>query len=148
MKNKYLAILVAFICTAVYTNAQNTSAMQNKLQEIMDVEKAFEKDVQENGAGFAFKKYAAEDAVIKREKDSLIYGPEGIYKYYNKEEYKNAKAYWKPDYINVSKDATMAYTYGKYRWVFTDADGKETEYTGVYHTVWKKRNNTWKYVWD
>jgi ketosteroid isomerase-like protein len=101
------------------------------------------------GAAFAFEKYAAPDAVIKRQNDSLIYGPKAINHFYSNEIYKTAKAQWSPDYIDVSSDGTMAYTYGKYQWKMTGKAGESLEYHGIFHTVWKRQpDGTWKYVWD
>ena len=100
-------------------------------------------------SGFAFEKYAAPNAVIKRQNDSLIFGPKGIGQFYSVDIYKNAKATWSPDYIDVSQDGTMAYTYGKYRWEMSDKSGKVEEFSGIFHTVWRKQpDGTWKYVWD
>jgi len=73
--------------------------------------------------------------VIKRENDTLIKGFENIEKYYLNAFYNNAKATWKPDFIAVSDDGTMAYSYGNYNWVITDTVGKTSNYPGVYITI-------------
>lgn len=119
------------------------------VEEIRKTEKQFESDLNKMGAEFAFEKHAAPTAVIKRQNDSLIVGARGIKQFYSNDIYKTAKAFWTPDFIDVSLDGTMAYTYGKYRWIMTDKSGKQQEYSGVFHTVWKKQaDGTWKYVWD
>ena len=129
--------------------SQDQGKSSNLIEEIRKIEKQFENDLNKMGADYAFAKYAAPNAVIKREKDSLITGPAAIKNYYSREFYKTAKAYWSPDHIDVSLDGTMAYTYGKYRWLTTDKSGKTEEYKGIFHTVWKKQpDGTWKYVWD
>jgi ketosteroid isomerase-like protein len=117
--------------------------------EISLVEQNFQKDLVTSGVDFAFHKYAAENAVIKREKDTLVIGKQAIKIYYSNPIYKNAVAEWSPDFIDVSDDGTMAYTYGKYRWNFKDKQGKVTKYEGIFHTVWKRMADaSWKYVWD
>jgi ketosteroid isomerase-like protein len=113
------------------------------------MEQNFQKDLVTLGVDYAFHKYAAENAVIKREKDTLVMGKEAIKKYYSNSMYKEAVAQWSPDFIDVSNDGSMAYTYGKYRWTFKDKEGKVTNYEGVFHTVWKRMpDGSWKYVWD
>ncbi len=117
--------------------------------EIRKMEKQFESDLNEKGAAFAFEKYAAPNAVIKRQNDSLIYGPAAIRLFYSDDVYKNAKAFWAPDYIDISADGTMAYTYGKYQWKMVGKTGQVQEYSGIFHTVWRRQpDGTWKYVWD
>ena len=113
------------------------------------MEKQFEDDLNKMGADYAFEKYAAPNAVIKRQNDSLIYGPKAIKQYYSNDIYKTAKAFWTPDYIDISQDGPMAYTYGKYQWKMSGKSGEVQEYRGIFHTVWRKQpDGTWKYVWD
>ena len=128
----------------------NTSVGKESLiKEIFNSEKAFEKMCAEKGIAEAFYFFADDSAVIKRENDTLIIGKEQIKEYYNKEFYKTAKVNWAPDFIDVSEDGTLAYTYGKYLWESKDEKGNDVEYRGVFHTVWKRQiDNTWKYVWD
>ena len=93
----------------------NTSVEKESLiKEIFNSEKAFEKMCAEKGIAEAFYFFADDSAVIKRENDTLIIGKEQIKEYYNKEFYKTAKVNWAPDFIDVSEDGTLAYTYGKY----------------------------------
>lgn len=128
----------------------NTSVEKESLiKEIFNSEKAFEKMCAEKGIAEAFYFFADDSAVIKRENDTLIIGKEQIKEYYDKEFYKTAKVNWAPDFIDVSEDGTLAYTYGKYLWESKDEKGNDVEYRGVFHTVWKRQiDNTWKYVWD
>lgn len=128
----------------------NTSVEKESLiKEIFNSEKAFEKMCAEKGIAEAFYFFADDSAVIKRENDTLIIGKEQIKEYYDKEFYKTAKVNWAPEFIDVSEDGRLAYTYGKYLWVSKDEKGNDVEYRGVFHTVWKRQiDNTWKYVWD
>jgi ketosteroid isomerase-like protein len=118
-------------------------------KEIVQMERSFCKDLHTRGAAYAFYTYAAPEAVIKRENDTLIKGREAIKLYYSKPEYLQATANWEPDYTDVSADGTLAYTWGKFSWTGKDTTGKEFNYSGVFHTVWKKQpDGGWKYVWD
>lgn len=125
------------------------SQKSNVQSEIENTEKAFNDLARSKGIAEAFYHFAAQDATIKRENDTLIKGRDNIKKYYSNPKLKNASVSWKPDFVDVSRDGTMAYTYGKYIWTVKDSAGKTTDYKGVFHTVWKKQaDGSWKYVWD
>lgn len=130
-------------------SCQNTADQASLEKEIFQTEKAFEKMASEKGIAEAFYYYAAQDAVIKRENDTLIIGKKNIRTYYEKINDEKTTVSWTPDYINMSADGTMAYTYGKYLWKIKNEQGEIAEYKGVFHTVWKKQaDKSWKYVWD
>lgn len=140
-------VLIFFLILFVSCNKQSNPELSK--QEVLDTEKSFEKMCAEKGIAEAFYLFADDSAVIKRQNDTLIIGKENIKKYYNKDFYKTASVNWTPDFINVSDDGTLAYTYGKYIWAAKDENGNISEFKGVFHTVWKKqKDNTWKYVWD
>ena len=142
----FLSIIILAITMA---SCQNTADQASLEKEIFQIEKAFEKMASEKGIAEAFYYYAAEDAVIKRENDTLIIGKKNIRTYYEKINDEKTTVNWTPDYINVSADGSMAYTYGKYLWKIKDEQGEISEYKGVFHTVWKKQaDKSWKYVWD
>jgi ketosteroid isomerase-like protein len=143
------AFLSVIILTITMASCQNTADRASLEKEIFRTEKAFEKMASEKGIAEAFYYYAAEDAVIKRENDTLIFGKKNIKTYYEKINDEKTTVSWTPDYINMSADGTMAYTYGKYLWKIKDEQGEIAEYKGVFHTVWKKQaDKSWKYVWD
>lgn len=144
---KRFSILMFVVFSFLACNA--TIKKETVKNEILQVEKTFEKMCGEKGIAEAFYFFADTNATILRQNDTLIVGNENIKQYYNKEFYKSAKVSWTPDFIDVSDDGTMAYTYGKYLWISKDESGKEIEFKGVFHTVWKKqKDNSWKYVWD
>lgn len=118
-------------------------------KEIFNTEKSFEKMCAEKGVAEAFYFFADDSAVIKRENDTLIIGKENIKYYYSNPAYKNAVVKWTPDFIDVSEEGSLSYTYGKYFWKIWDDNDDTTEYRGVFHTVWKRQpDNRWKYAWD
>ena len=144
-----LACLVAvsflFSCTPE-KEAPDPEALK---KEIFETEKAFEAAAKEKGIAEAFHAFADENAVIKRENDTLILGKENIKTYYQNPDYQNASVTWSADFVDVSNDGTLAYTYGNYVWAVRDSTGQATEYKGVFHTVWKRQaDGSWKYVWD
>ncbi|HNY01272.1 MAG TPA: DUF4440 domain-containing protein [Bacteroidales bacterium] len=117
-------------------------------QEILATEKAFEKRVADSGMAEAFAYYAAEDAVINRGRDSLIFGKAGILNYYAMNAKPGVSLSWTPDFVGLSGDFSMGYTYGRYVYSRYDSTGKKTEHQGIFHTVWKKQQEGWRYVWD
>lgn len=140
----FLSLLIILIQSCI-----QKSGNEEVKNEIRITENDFQQLLNTKGAAEAFYTFAADSAVIKRANDSLIIGKESIKEFYSKPIYKNAIAVWKPDFIDLSDDGTMAYTFGKYLWTFTDSSGNKTNYSGVFHTVWKRMpDQSWKYVWD
>ena len=142
-KTPFLLILVLLLASC--KQPVNIDSAKN---EIFQTEKAFEKMASEKGLAEAFYYFADENAVIKRGNDSLIIGKENIRQYYDKNANPNTKLSWTPDFIGVSDCGTLGYTYGKYVFSIQDTSGKSIENTGIFHTVWKKKNKGWRYVWD
>jgi ketosteroid isomerase-like protein len=137
--------LISILLLASCKQTVNIDTAKN---EILQTEKAFEKMVSDKGLAEAFYYFADENAVILRGKDSLIIGKESIRNYYDKNARPNAKISWTPDFIDISDCGTLGYTYGKYVFSIQDTSGNSIEHTGIFHTVWKKQNNEWRYVWD
>lgn len=118
-------------------------------REIVEAEKDFQRMTAEKGIAAAFYYFADENAVIKRENDTLIIGRNNIRQYYTKESLNNAEVSWLPDFIEVSKSGDIAYTYGKYLWKIKDRVGNTNTFSGIFHTIWKRqKDGSWKYVWD
>jgi len=138
----------SMICILVLVSCKHSTSTDAARNEILQAEKAFEKMVSEKGAAEAFYYFADQNAVIRRGNDSLITGKESIKLYYDKNFNPNAKLSWTPDFIGVSDCGTLGYTYGKYLYTIRDSTGKNIENRGIFHTVWKKQNNGWRYVWD
>ena len=115
----------------------------------LKLKKSFEKMALDKGLAEAFYFYADENAVILRENDSIIKGKTALKEYYQNKPNKNVSINWTPDYIMLSDDGTLGYTYGKYLMKIIKEDGSVSESKGIFHTVWKKQaDKTWKYVWD
>lgn len=145
-----MKVLFAFLMALLFFFSCDQQIDKNILEkEIFATEKSFEKMCAEKGIAEAFYFFANDSAVIKRENDTLILGKENIKQYYNKDFYKTVSVKWTADFIDVSDDGTLAYTYGKYVWISKDENGNKSEFKGVFHTVWKRqKDNSWKYVWD
>ena len=149
-KNKFKILSLYLLPLVVITFSCNNNKTQSDTKnKIIETEYNFQQLLVSEGAATAFYTFASDSAVIKRQNDSLIFGKEAIKKFYSNPIYKNAVAIWKPDFVDMSDDGTLAYTFGKYEWTFSDSTGKKTTYKGIFHTVWKKATDgSWKYVWD
>ncbi len=143
------AVFLLMPVVLLFAACDHSKNKEENKKEILKVEKAFERMTREKGIAEAFYYFADEDAVIKRENDTLISGKEGIKTYYESKKYKNAVVNWTPDLIQVSDCGDLGYTYGKYIWKIMSDNGDTVEFRGVFHTVWKRQDdNSWKYVWD
>jgi hypothetical protein len=143
--NKTSFLMICILALISCKNSTNTDSARN---EILQTEKAFEKMLSEKGAAEAFYYFADQNAVIRRGNDSLITGKENIKLYYDKNFNPNARLSWTPDFIGVSDCGSLGYTYGKYIYAVRDSTGKNIENKGIFHTVWKKQKDGWRYVWD
>ncbi len=146
MKPGYLIIIL--LIQGIFSACQQKSPEALKA-EIREAENNFMLELQTKGAAEAFYNYATDNAVILRGNDSIIKGKESIRNYYSQPIFENATAEWNPDFIEVSDDGSLAYSYGHYQWHFRDSTGNVKSWQGVYHTIWKKLpDGNWKYVWD
>lgn len=150
---KALLISISFSLFIYNSSCLEMNSTKNKKEiaklEIEKTELAFSKMAADSGIEVAFAYYASENAIIKRQNDSLIMGITGIRNFYKDQKFKKVKLSWKPYFIDVSASADLGYTFGKYEFVQTDRSGKVTDFKGIFHTVWKKtEKGEWKFVWD
>lgn len=147
-----LIICMLVLASLLVGCGNNSSGGDQKKQAIEAIQKAeadFAKMAAEKGIAEAFWFYADSNAVIKRERDTLIHGRDAIRNYYSAAHYTGATVTWSPDFTDASDQGDVGYTYGKYNWQAKDSTGNVTEFKGVFHTVWKKQpDGSWKYVWD
>ncbi len=136
-----LLLLTIVACTS------QTNTMTNYQEEVKQTELAFAQMAKEKGVAEAFLFYAADDAVIMRNKQ-LIKGKSAIQTYFEERSkaYQNIELKWNPDKVDVAASGDLAYTYGNYQ-LINHANGETSE--GIFHTVWKRQSNgQWCFVWD
>ncbi len=139
----YLVMLIIFVTCSQPVDKERIRS------EVFQAEKDFEKMAADSGIANAFHFFAADNAVILRHTDSIISGRSAIRNYYDQPSIHRASVTWTPDYVEVSEDGTMAYTYGRYVWRFWSEAGDTITRKGIFHTVWqRKADGTWRYVWD
>jgi ketosteroid isomerase-like protein len=116
--------------------------------EIVRVEAEFCALAREQGVRAAFLRFAAPDAVILRD-GALHRGQAGIAAYYDRHGPGIVRLDWKPDLVEVAASGDFAYTYGAFTCTLRDDSGKESAFSGVFHTVWKRQpDGSWRFVWD
>ncbi len=141
----FLPLILIISCT-VKTEHKDPEALK---AEVFKAEDDFKNMAQTKGIQEAFYAFADSNAIMKRDNDSLIEGKEAIKNHFSDPKFKKATVNWKPDFVDVSDDGTLAYTYGRYVWTTTDSLGKKQDFKGRFHTVWKKqKDGSWKFVWD
>lgn len=119
-------------------------------QEILDVERDFAAMAEKEGIMEAFLHFAAEDAVLMRN-DMLIIGRRQLTEHFQSilSQPEDEKLSWEPDFVDVSASGDLGYTYGAYKYSYTDSTGTPVEHKGVFHTVWKRQSDgSWRFVWD
>ena len=126
---------ILFLASFILFSACSQPDPERVKKEIVAAEKAFEQMAAEKGIPEAFAYFADSNAVIKREHDTLILGREHIRAYYEKQDLKGVTVTWAPDFIEVSPDGNLGYTYGHYLWKFPVNDSTVNESRGVFHTV-------------
>lgn len=104
--------------------------------DVIAAELAFARMAREEGQWKAFRKFAADDA--------LIFGPNGAFEakpWLRQQEEPAEAVQWEPYAVWASCDGSLAVTTG----VFVDPDGR----TGRFHTVWERqRRGDYLYVFD
>lgn len=136
-------VILVFLQACVENNASQEEA----IQQIYDVEKAFNDLAAEEGLQVAFSTFADDDAALNRG-GRIIQGKDAIYKFYEGRS-SDITLSWKPDFVEVSESLDMAYTYGGYTLTRPDSTGNPISSSGIFHTVWKKQaDGSWKYVYD
>lgn len=56
---------------------------------------------------------------------------------------------WRPQFVEVLDDGTLALTRGPYRMISKDADGNPVDQWGTFNSVWRKNpDGRWRVVFD
>jgi ketosteroid isomerase-like protein len=118
------------------------------IEEVAATEAAFAAMAEEKGLKEAFLAYADENAVLNRG-NRLYQGREQIAAYFDAQKIEEVSLVWTPEFIDVSDDGTLAYTYGPFTLSGKSAEGEAIKAQGIFHTVWKRQpDGDWKYVYD
>jgi len=148
MRTIFIGLLIGCLFLFSFIADHQKDDMERAKKEITDTEKDFAQLCKKEGIQTAFVTYAADDAVIHRD-DKIVKGKEEIKAFYKNRSKNGSSLDWSPDFVDVSSSCDLGYTYGHYTFTSTDSIGHKKEYTGIFHTVWKKqKDGAWRFVWD
>ena len=116
---------------------------EQRLQEMVETDKAFSAASEKNGMKKAFLEYIADDAVLLR--PGFLPIIEGdVIRFLNAQEDTSFTMTWEPKGADISSSGDMGFTYGVYKVATAD-----TTLQGTYLNVWRKQDDgTWKFVVD
>jgi ketosteroid isomerase-like protein len=122
-------------------------AVADVTDEVRCQEIAFSRSV-ENGDIDAFKSFLDYDARFVGR--SVMSGPDVItdaWKVFFTEDGPDIK--WRPQFVEVLEDGTLALTRGPFRIIGMDADGNSVEQWGTFNSVWRRNpDGKWRVVFD
>ena len=148
MKTFVLLLALSLFTLACTQSGESQLTKEQAIQEIYNIEQAFNEMVAEQGRARAFAYFAAPNGGIQRS-GRMIIGKDSIYAFYQLKTNTNVTLTWKPDRVEVSDDFTMAYTWGRAKFSGTRENGEDYEGEGLFHTVWKRQpDGSWRYVYD
>lgn len=134
----YLGISNFLILLSCAENQQASDKIRNN-HELLEVEDAFCKMASEKGIEQAFLFYADPTATLNR--NGLIQGKFGIRKYFSEHDFSHMQLRWTAEFADVSISGDLGYTYGTHILTWPDSNGQMQGDTGVFHTVWKRRDD-------
>jgi ketosteroid isomerase-like protein len=116
---------------------------EERLQEMVEADKAFSSESEKNGMKKAFLAYSADDAVLLR--PGFLPIIEGdVIRFLNAQEDTSFVMTWEPRGADIASSGDLGFTYGTYKVVTAD-----TTLMGTYLNVWRKQDDgTWKFVVD
>ena len=121
---------------------------ETALEELKQVDRDFSKMAETDGVGKAFEFYAAENAVMLREKSLPVEGKTSIGELMSGVP-DEVSFTWEPYNADISMSGDLGYTLGKWTYSIPDSTGALQTATGRYVSIWKKQEDgSWKYVLD
>lgn len=150
MKTIVYVILLSLLWACNQQISQDSSPADP--QELIDVDLEFAQLARDQGISQAFYQYAAQKAIILRQGQFPLKGPEEI-----KEDWQTVvssfsnppQLSWKPTKAEIARSGDLGYTFGTYEFTVLDSLDNPSISYGNYVTVWKRQNDgSWKYVLD
>ncbi len=147
-KTLLLCLLIALTSCGNVSEKTGLVSEAKAIQEIYDMEQAFNNLLAKEGRAVAFAHFAAVDGAISRGGEMIV-GKAAIKAFYERSTTTDVSLTWKPDKVQMSEDFTMASTWGKFNFSGTRENGEPFESTGYFHTVWQKqKDDSWRYIYD
>ena len=148
MKHLLTSSLLVMLMACSAPEQEQSLTREEAIQQIYDVEQAFNDLLAKEGRAVAFAHFAAPNGTIQRN-GRMIIGKDSIFAFYDAKTSINVKLTWKPDRVDISEDFNMASTWGPFEYSGERTNGETFASTGYFHTVWQRQQDgTWKYVYD
>ena len=147
-------IVYAIVLSLFWACDQQTSQLTSPAdpQELMEVDMKFAQLARDQGISQAFYQYADQKAIILRQGQFPLKGPDEIKEDWQTvvSSYNNPpQLSWKPIKAGIARSGDLGYTFGTYEFTVLDSLGSPSISYGNYVTVWKKQEDgSWKYVLD
>lgn len=124
--------------------------MNNTIQELLDIDREFDKAVFTGGAK-AWASYFHEDGVmVTSGSQDVIKGKDNIYKAMKDVfEREGFSLRWQPLSAEISEAGDMGFTYGIYKRKYRNSNNEIVTDTGKYTSIWKRdKNGNWRITLD
>jgi ketosteroid isomerase-like protein len=145
--SKFRAVIFAAICSLLFFNCNGQEDMNKAVNTLLETDRDFSKASQELGAAEAFYKYADESALMLSKNSEPIRGRAAIKEAMSGME--EAVLTWKPEEGFAAESGDLGYTWGRFEFKFSDAEGEEQIRVGKYVSIWKKQDDSsWKWIVD
>lgn len=134
--------------------ALSTAAEAGPKEEMMAADKAFNDMSLAKGAHTAFLAYMTDDVLLFDGDHPPIIGKKAAAAFYADQEkknpnYKTEKLSWVPLSAEASKDGSIGYTRGTWKFAGNKKDGGPANFGGYYVTGWRKQaDGTYKFMLD
>jgi ketosteroid isomerase-like protein len=129
-------------------SCQQTISPEERADALMELDRQFSIESEENGISAAINKFIDDDAVLLRSNRYPVKGKEKIIELFSNPD-TDFVLTWEPSYAYVSKSGDLGYTYGIYKTESLSPEGEVTLNHGTYVTIWKKDpEGNWKFIMD
>jgi len=121
---------------------------ERKVNELMELDRAFAALSVEKGAHESFLAYIDESCVLLRPNRNPLIGRKKIEEIYSSSD-TSFTLKWEPLFADISGSGDLGYTYGIYTVEMDSPEGNLVTKEGTYVTIWKKdQTGNWKFVLD
>ncbi|MGD8605449.1 MAG: hypothetical protein PVH24_03335 [Candidatus Zixiibacteriota bacterium] len=141
-------LAVAALIPVVAGCARNVDTQAEK-EKLIATDREFSAMSVEQGTVEAFMFYAADSAVMYRNRSTPISGKDAVRVQLEQEAAAGGTLSWEPTFARISESADLGYTLGSWKYSLVDSLGIEQAATGYYVTIWEKTpEGNWQWVFD
>ncbi|UCG61026.1 MAG: nuclear transport factor 2 family protein [Candidatus Zixiibacteriota bacterium] len=144
MKTTVLLLVISL----AFVGGSQMIDLEKEKNSLMDTDREFSALSVDSGTPRAFLAFMTDSATILRNNAHPFTGREPIEQLFSTWP-PRATLTWEPIFADVSQNADLGYTIGRYLYTDVDTSGNEVSGGGYYITIWKKQpDGKWKFVFD